>query len=102
MKYDGGFTRTSPAVKMFWSVVHSMSAEDKRRLLLFFTGSARAPIGGLGKLDAKIQRNGVGSSRLPTASTCFNTILLPEYPSEDVMRKQLLTAIWETQGFGLE
>ena len=45
-----GFTPKSRAIKNFWSVVHKMTAEEKRALLQFFTGSDRVPLGGLSEL----------------------------------------------------
>jgi ubiquitin-protein ligase E3 A len=53
-------------------------------------------------MKMKIQRNDVDSDRLPTASTCFNTLLLPPYSSEEKMRDRLMTAIENCSGFGLQ
>ena len=39
-------------------------------------------------------------SHLPTARTCYNTLELPRYESEDILKKKLLQAINETEGFG--
>lgn len=101
--YEGpGFEAGSPYVRAFWRVVRGMSDEERRRLLLFVTGCAKAPIGGLRSLAFKIQRNGGDSDRLPTASTCFNTLLLPEYASEAKLGERLRTAIAECAGFGLQ
>lgn len=48
------------------------------------------------------QRNGGGTNRLPTAATCFNTLLLPEYDSKEVLRNRLEVAVEECEGFGLK
>jgi hypothetical protein len=82
--------------------VHAMTPEQQTKLLLFVTGSPRAPIGGLAKLPFVVQRNGGDSNRLPTASTCFNILLLPQYESEERLRERLLKAIDECAGFGLK
>jgi hypothetical protein len=37
-------------VKWLWEVVGEFDDEERRRFLKFFTGSDRAPIGGLGNL----------------------------------------------------
>jgi hypothetical protein len=50
---------------------------SQKRLLFFATGSDRVPIKGLANLPFVISRNGSDSSRLPTAHTCFNHLLLP-------------------------
>jgi hypothetical protein len=59
-------------------------------------------VGGLGKLQLVIQREGPDSERLPSAHTCFNYLLLPEYGSKEKLRARLLTAIEHGQGFGLQ
>ena len=59
-------------------------------------------MGGLGRLSLVIQREGPDSDRLPSAHTCFNYLLLPEYASKEKLRSRLLTAIEHGQGFGLQ
>lgn len=88
-------------IQNFWSVVHEMSEEEKRKMLAFSTGSARAPIKGLGALRLTITRMGPDSAQLPTAHTCFNHLLLPEYSSREKLKRLLLRAISESEGFGL-
>ncbi len=65
----------------FWEVVHGFTEAQKKRLLMFVTGSDRVPIKGLASLQPPfvISRNGPASDRLPTAHTCFNHLLLPNY-----------------------
>jgi hypothetical protein len=102
-QYEGGtFSPAHPTVKAFWRVVHSLPDALKTKLLLFATGSAKAPIGGLGKLPFRVQRMGPDTDKLPTASTCFNTLLLPEYAGEEKLRDRLVLAISECAGFGLK
>lgn len=69
------------AVQWFWKVVHSLQPEQQKQLLFFVTGSDRVPIKGLASLTPTftISRAGPHSDRLPTAHTCFNHLLLPEY-----------------------
>jgi ubiquitin-protein ligase E3 A len=103
-RYEGGYTADAPAVTWLWEVVEGeLSGEEARRFLKFFTGSDRAPIGGLGALRVTIQRDGAaGAARLPTAHTCFNTLLLPAYPTKAVLADRLKLAIMNSEGFGLE
>ncbi|XP_063907142.1 ubiquitin-protein ligase E3A isoform X4 [Zophobas morio] len=100
-EYDGGYTTESQIIKDFWSTVHALSLEDKRKLLQFTTGSDRVPIGGLSRLKLVIARNGPDSDRLPTAHTCFNVLLLPEYSSKDKLKDRLIKAISYSKGFGM-
>lgn len=100
--YEGGWDAEHPTVQALWQVVHSMSQADQQKFLKFCTGTSRAPIGGLANLKLTVQRNGPNSDRLPTSSTCFNTLLLPEYDTREHLQERLLTAIQECEGFGLE
>jgi hypothetical protein len=47
-----------------------------------------------------ISRNGPDSDRLPTSHTCFNHLLMPEYPDQAKLRKCLILAIENCEGFG--
>ncbi|XP_072942235.1 ubiquitin-protein ligase E3A [Epargyreus clarus] len=100
-EYDGGFTAESQTIKDFWSIVHSLSLEDKRKLLQFTTGSDRVPVGGLSNLKLVIARNGPDCDRLPTAHTCFNVLLLPEYDTKEKLEDRLMKAISYSKGFGM-
>ncbi len=77
-RYEG-YKANDPVVRAFWATVHEMDLESQRKLLMFATGSAKAPIGGLGRLSFLIQRAGPDSDHLPTAHVCFNTVILPAY-----------------------
>ncbi|KAJ8931750.1 hypothetical protein NQ314_015282 [Rhamnusium bicolor] len=100
-EYDGGYTNETQIIKDFWSIVHALSVEDKRKLLQFTTGSDRVPIGGLSRLKLVIAKNGPDSDRLPTAHTCFNVLLLPEYSSKEKLKDRLVKAINYSKGFGM-
>ena len=51
------------AVKWLWEIVNELDDEERRRFLKFFTGSDRAPIGGLGNLRS-------GSNYFGALSAC--------------------------------
>ena len=76
--------------------------DEKKKFLFFTTGADRAPMAGLGSLVLTVQRSGPDTDRLPTAHTCFNTLLLPEYGDQEKLRVKLLLAIQNAQGFGLQ
>eukprot|EP01024_Parvocaulis_polyphysoides_P073313 TRINITY_DN9426_c0_g4_i1.p1 TRINITY_DN9426_c0_g4~~TRINITY_DN9426_c0_g4_i1.p1 ORF type:complete len:317 (-),score=41.96 TRINITY_DN9426_c0_g4_i1:337-1146(-) len=101
-RYEGDYCDTSRAVKWLWEIVFEFNDEEGKMFLKFFTGSSRAPIGGLGNLKCVIQRDGCDSSKLPTSHTCFNTLLLPDYDSKEKMLRLLKLAIMNSEGFGLE
>lgn len=101
-RYEGGYEKSSNVIQWFWAVIHEMDLTSQRQLLMFVTGSAKAPIGGLGKLSLLIQRAGPDSDHLPTAHTCFNALLMPEYGSKEKLKERLMKAISECRGFGLQ
>ncbi|XP_047121045.1 ubiquitin-protein ligase E3A isoform X1 [Schistocerca piceifrons] len=100
-EYDGGYTSDTPIIRDFWDIVHNMPLDYKRKLLQFATGSDRVPVGGLSKLKLIIARNGSDSDRLPTAHTCFNVLLLPEYETKEKLNDRLMKAIKYSKGFGM-
>ena len=102
-EYEGGLTADSPVICNFWHFVQNASTELQLDLLKFTTGSTKAPIGGLGKMNFKIQRAGPDSNHLPTSHTCFNTLLLPDYGENyEKLEERLSRAIVECEGFGLQ
>lgn len=44
-KYKQGYTSGDPTIHLFWEVFHELSQEDKKKFLLFLTGSDRIGIG---------------------------------------------------------
>lgn len=100
--YDGGYNPEHQTIKNFWEVVVPLPVELKRKLLFFSTGSDRIPVGGLRTMRFIIQRAGPDSDRLPSASTCFNVLLLPDYGTKEKLKDRLLTAIQNCEGFGLK
>lgn len=95
------WNRSHPTIVFLWEVLHEFDLIQKQKFLFFFTGSIKAPLGGLSEVCMKIQRMGSDVSQLPTCHTCFNTILLPEYRDRETLKRNLLVAINETEGFGL-
>lgn len=61
--YENGFTKDDPTIKWLWEIVHDYSLEQKKKLLFFTTGSDRAPIGGLGKMEFIIMKHGDDGDR---------------------------------------
>ncbi|PFH32424.1 putative E3 ubiquitin-protein ligase [Besnoitia besnoiti] len=99
--YQDGYTAESQTVQDFWAVADALDSAQKKKLLMFVTGSDRVPIKGLSSLRFVIGRNGSDTDRLPTAHTCFNYLLLPDYQNREKLQKLLQIAIENCQGFGL-
>ncbi len=96
-------------IRKFWSVLRSFTQEEKALFLHFVTGTSRVPLEGFSHLKGMrgIQKFNIsrafGNSRsLPQSSTCFNTLKLPSYDTEEMYREKLLLAIREgSTGFGI-
>ncbi|PIK48324.1 hypothetical protein BSL78_14808 [Apostichopus japonicus] len=99
--YEDGYHREHKTIKNFWTVVREMTNEQKKQLLHFITGSARVPLRGWSSLPIVIQKNGADSAQLPTAMTCFNRLLLPDYATVERLRQRLFLAVQFSKGFGL-
>eukprot|EP01080_Neovahlkampfia_damariscottae_P008214 gene8214-39_t len=100
-RYVQGYSPDDEYIKAFWDIIKNLSLEEKKKFLQFTTGSDRAPIKGLGSMEFFILKNGDDTDRLPTSHTCFNHLLLPKYSSKDKLKKMILTAINNAEGFGL-
>eukprot|EP00879_Flechtneria_rotunda_P015663 GHRR01016385.1.p1 GENE.GHRR01016385.1~~GHRR01016385.1.p1 ORF type:complete len:551 (+),score=226.29 GHRR01016385.1:426-2078(+) len=114
VQYSNGYSESSSTIKMFWTVVSGFTAEQRRLLLRFITSTSRAPLGGFKHLQPPLTVHKVdcGSSplallggkdvdRLPSASTCYNMLKLPNYKRAATMRQKLLYAIGAGAGFEL-
>ena len=103
-KYGVGLEPTAPHVKLFWRAVRSFSDEQRRLLLRFVSGRSRLPSSAEWPLEFTINpfvppvsaKPGSRPSHdkfLPVAHTCFFSIDLPQYSSEETLRESLLYAI---------
>ncbi|KAK9815844.1 hypothetical protein WJX72_010650 [[Myrmecia] bisecta] len=112
--YSGGYSAGSPTVKLFWSVMEGFGTKEREAVLKFVTSNSRAPLGGFQHLNPPfvIHKVHCGASvfaavagkdveRLPSASTCFNTLKLPNYRRAATLRTKLLHAVFSGAGFEL-
>ncbi|GAX77476.1 hypothetical protein CEUSTIGMA_g4920.t1 [Chlamydomonas eustigma] len=128
MKFDHGYTGSSPVIKCLLEVLSEMEVAEQRKFLRFVTGCPRLPPGGISALQPRLtvvrkppssnnhdngtpggtpvgsfkDNMGVGTTAadgdLPSVMTCANYIKLPPYSSKLVMKQRLLYAISEGQG----
>lgn len=89
VRYSGGFVGMDRTIRRFWSVMESMNETERAALLRFVTSCERPPPLGFESMHPPFCVHRVGirtdDERLPTASTCFNTLKLPTYSSEKVV-----------------
>ena len=106
------YTRKSPQITWIWSVLRRMTHDEQAKFVAFVTGSSKVPLEGFQALKGEtgvVQKLTIhkayggdgGEMPLPVAHTCFNQLDLPEYGDEETLRRKLLLAINETEGFGL-
>ncbi|PRP85237.1 hypothetical protein PROFUN_07007 [Planoprotostelium fungivorum] len=105
-----GYTASDDVIRWFWETVEEMSQDERVLLLRFSTGCGSVPAGGFVNLVgaqgpqkftvSKVKHDG-GESRLPSASTCFNLLKLPEYKTAEEVKKNVLIAVrYGSEGFG--
>jgi len=97
-----GYISTDPLIAWFWDVLaNDFNQSQLRALLAFVTASDRIPVGGWDGVIFIIQRNGDDKDmvRLPTSQTCYGRLLLPEYSSREVLKRQLEWAVDNSWGF---
>jgi len=113
-KYTGGYTESSRTVKLFWEVIKGLKPTERCLLLKFVTSCSRAPLLGFKYLQPSFTIHkvpcdvtlwasigGQDVDRLPSASTCYNTLKLPTYKRSSTLRSKLLYAISSNTGFEL-
>ena len=99
-KYTGGYSKSSVSVQFFWVAMKSFTKEERGQLLQFATGTNKAPLDGFDPAFTITLAEGVDiDNALPTAHTCFNQLVLPEYASVEVLMAKLRYAFKHAAGF---
>jgi ubiquitin-protein ligase E3 B len=112
--YSGGYTARSTAVRNFWRTMRKFSPSQRRDVLKFVTSSPRPPLQGFKHLNPPFVIHKVNCaaspfayfgaadvSRLPSASTCFNMLKLPNYRRLATLEKSVKYAVESRAGFEL-
>ncbi|CAG9828985.1 unnamed protein product [Diabrotica balteata] len=99
-EYKNGYKSSDKTIRWFWEVIHEMSLAEKKKFLLFLTGSYRIPIQGMKGVKIYIQPTN-DEKYLPVAHTCFNLLDLPKYKTKERLKYKLMQAIQQTEGFSL-
>ena len=81
---------SAKTVDLFWKVMASLTSKEQSGFIRFAWGRSRLPPPKDSNTKMKLN---FGQGRLPVAHTCFFSIELPEYATEEEMRTGLLTAI---------
>ncbi|XP_073447024.1 probable E3 ubiquitin-protein ligase HERC6 [Dendrobates tinctorius] len=98
--YMGKYSAKHPTIIRFWRVFHQLPLEKKKAFLYFITGNDKISALLVQNVCMKVSSFGVpNESYLPEANTCSRLLLLPEYSTNDVLRRKLLLALEYNKGF---
>lgn len=92
----------SPGFQLFVNVMCGMDAEERKLFVQFLTGCSSLPPGGLANLHPRltvVKKEG-NDFNYPSVNTCVHYLKLPEYSSEETLKRQLSIACKE-KGFYL-
>ncbi|XP_069869127.1 probable E3 ubiquitin-protein ligase HERC6 isoform X1 [Dipodomys merriami] len=98
--YEQGYNKSHHTIKLFWKAFHELSLAEKKKFLLFLTGTDRLSVRGLN--DSRIRfccPETYSENDIPRSLTCHNILLLPKYSTMKRMRKALQVAINNYRGF---
>eukprot|EP00656_Telonema_subtile_P016760 TRINITY_DN18885_c0_g2_i2.p1 TRINITY_DN18885_c0_g2~~TRINITY_DN18885_c0_g2_i2.p1 ORF type:complete len:503 (+),score=110.25 TRINITY_DN18885_c0_g2_i2:88-1596(+) len=112
VKFHSGYSDSHDTIQSLWQVLKEFTPQQRSLFLSFVTSCPRPPLLGFQALNPPftIQMVDVGVSslefwhdaeRLPTASTCFNLLKLPNFKWTRTLRKKLLLVITSGSGFSL-
>jgi len=96
---------TDKEIGWFWNVLEGLSRNEKAAFLQFVTGSSKVPLNGFAELQGMrgLQKFSIHKVAVPNGQpaplmashTCFNSLDLPPYKSEEELKERLLYAISE-------
>jgi len=98
VEYEG-YDASDPVVEFFWETLNGMTNSERKLFLQFVWARNRLPMRASDfEAPFKIQKDSLNTGEradqaLPSASTCFFSLTLPEYSSQDILREKLLFAI---------
>ncbi|XP_065812922.1 probable E3 ubiquitin-protein ligase HERC4 isoform X1 [Labrus bergylta] len=102
--YEGVYHAEHPNIVTFWEVFEKLTAEDKKKFLLFLTGFDRLPFLGMESIRMRVDvLPDSNETHRPESHTCYSLLLLPLYrtnPIKERMQTKLLQAIRHKGGFG--
>jgi len=98
VEYEG-YDEDDAVISYFWDALREMTTNERKLFLQFVWARSRLPMKESDfEAPFKIQKDftNIGDNEnaaLPSASTCFFSIKLPEYTDKDTLKKKLLFAI---------
>ena len=74
-------------VKRFWKVMEGLDNKDRSQFLRFTWGRSRLPHKDNWPRPFKLVARNYGDDMLPLAHTCFFELELPQYSTDQILRK---------------
>eukprot|EP01127_Copromyxa_protea_P014639 TRINITY_DN4120_c0_g1_i3.p1 TRINITY_DN4120_c0_g1~~TRINITY_DN4120_c0_g1_i3.p1 ORF type:complete len:240 (-),score=48.35 TRINITY_DN4120_c0_g1_i3:59-778(-) len=104
---DWALWGVKPEMMVLWAkelrwlaeVISEYTPEEKQKHLMFQMGQKRIPRGGWANSGAKLTFKPHATDSLPSACTCGKELKLPHYTSKEMLKKQLMTALYNFEGF---
>ncbi|KAM6931735.1 putative E3 ubiquitin-protein ligase HERC4 [Lycodopsis pacificus] len=101
--YEGEYHEQHVNIVTFWEVFEKLTAEEKKKFLLFVTGCNRVPFLGMESIKMRVAvLPDATEIHLPESLTCHCLLLLPiyqRYPIKRTMKTRLREAINHNRGF---
>ncbi|XP_012860291.2 E3 ISG15--protein ligase HERC5 [Echinops telfairi] len=100
-QYCQGYSKSHHTIVMFWEALHKLTLEEKKKFLVFLTGTDRLQTQSLRNMKITIRCPEYFDENYPmTVQTCFSTLTLPKYSTMERMEEALQVAINNNRGFG--
>ncbi|XP_006143351.2 E3 ISG15--protein ligase HERC5 [Tupaia chinensis] len=99
--YEQGYNSSHPTIVMFWEALHKLTLEEKKKFLVFLTGTDRIQIKDVKDMKITFCCPAHLNERDPIrAQTCFSILYLPKYSTMERVEEALQAAINNNRGFG--
>ncbi|XP_057584375.1 E3 ISG15--protein ligase HERC5 isoform X2 [Hippopotamus amphibius kiboko] len=99
--YGRGYDNSHPTIVMFWKALHKLTLEEKKKFLVFLTGTDRIQVKGLKNMKITFCCPENLNEKDPLrAQTCFSVLFLPKYSTMERVEEALQAAINSNRGFG--
>ncbi|XP_040093812.1 E3 ISG15--protein ligase HERC5 isoform X1 [Oryx dammah] len=100
-RYEHGYDSSHPTIVMFWKALHKLSLEEKKKFLVFLTGTDRIQVKGVKNMKITFCCPETFNEKDPIrAQTCFSVLYLPKYSTMERVEEALQVAINNNRGFG--
>jgi E3 ubiquitin-protein ligase HUWE1 len=95
-----GFRPDSLQIIWLWNLLRTFSQDEMKSFLRFVTSSTQLPIGGFANLPSPLTIDVGRMGGLPTSSTCFYQLHLPQYTTEAELHRSVRIAIESDAAMG--